>query len=306
MNDEQAVSLVIPTYNAGQALLGTVQSALRQTRPPDQIVVVDDGSTDGSVEALGSFGAEVRVIRQGNRGAAVARYRGVEASDCDLVAFADADDPPMPPNRIADLVDALLQNPECVLAYGMTWDMKLTEPRVAPGFADLKQGEYFVVQDALQRMLTQGWPLASAMNLVSYRSLLLKQIRDRQFYAAANDYDLQMRMAVCGPFVYVASVTAFYQEGGAGISATYGATIQRAYALASAAEVYSKLRSDGGVSLEAWRQRVRNDWPAVAPLLVRRGNWPLLMRILRTGLCYGLWPGLPRRLWWGVSESLGR
>ena len=86
------VSVVIASYNYGRFLPAAVESALRQTHSPLEVVVVDDGSMDGSEEVLDSFRDRVNVIRQANRGVSGARNRGIESCRGELVAFLDADD----------------------------------------------------------------------------------------------------------------------------------------------------------------------------------------------------------------------
>jgi glycosyltransferase involved in cell wall biosynthesis len=88
----QTVSVVIPCYNAASFLREALESALAQTHPPDEVIVVDDGSTDNSADIAGAFGLPVRVIRQANQGESVARNRGIEEARSEWVAFLDADD----------------------------------------------------------------------------------------------------------------------------------------------------------------------------------------------------------------------
>ncbi|MEP7150038.1 MAG: glycosyltransferase family A protein [Acidobacteriota bacterium] len=88
----KSVSVVIPTYNYGRFAADAIRSVLAQTRPPDEIIVVDDGSTDDTTEAVKQFGEKVRYIRQNNAGVCAARNRGVRESTGDLIAFLDADD----------------------------------------------------------------------------------------------------------------------------------------------------------------------------------------------------------------------
>jgi glycosyltransferase involved in cell wall biosynthesis len=86
------VSCIVPVYN-GEAYLGAaLDSILAQTWRPLEIIVVDDGSTDGSAAVAETYGAIVRVIRQANAGCAAARNAGLAAATGEFVAFLDADD----------------------------------------------------------------------------------------------------------------------------------------------------------------------------------------------------------------------
>jgi glycosyltransferase involved in cell wall biosynthesis len=87
---------VIPTYNYAHGVGRAIESVLAQTRPADEIVVVNDGSTDGTLAALAGFEPRVRVLSQSNSGAAAARNRGVRALNTDWVAFLDQDDEWLP------------------------------------------------------------------------------------------------------------------------------------------------------------------------------------------------------------------
>lgn len=86
------VSAIIPTYNQARYLEGAVASALGQTEPPTEVIVIDDGSTDNTAVVLRGFADRVRVIRQSNRGVAAARNVGAERARGDLLAFLDSDD----------------------------------------------------------------------------------------------------------------------------------------------------------------------------------------------------------------------
>lgn len=82
----------MPCYNAAPYLHEAIASALDQSVPPTEIIVVDDGSTDESPQIAAAFGEPVRVVRQTNQGESVARNRGIEEATGDWVAFLDADD----------------------------------------------------------------------------------------------------------------------------------------------------------------------------------------------------------------------
>ncbi len=86
------VSVVIPCFNGERHLSAALASALAQTRPAAEILVIDDGSTDGSAAVAAAFGPSVRVVRQQNQGESVARNRGFDLARGDWIAFLDADD----------------------------------------------------------------------------------------------------------------------------------------------------------------------------------------------------------------------
>ncbi len=91
-----SVSIVIPTYNRADLIGRALSSAVCQIRPGDEILVIDDGSTDGTEDIVRTFGPEVQLIRKKRIGAGRARNAGVEAARGDLVAFLDSDDEWMP------------------------------------------------------------------------------------------------------------------------------------------------------------------------------------------------------------------
>ena len=90
------VSVIIPCYNAEKTIRETIESVLAQTYQDFEIIVVDDGSTDGSQGIIQSFEDKVRYIYQENKGQASARNTAIRASDGTYLAFLDADDLWMP------------------------------------------------------------------------------------------------------------------------------------------------------------------------------------------------------------------
>jgi len=88
----RTVGVVIATYNQGDYLRQAVDSVLAQTRRPEQVIVIDDGSTDHSGEVLETLPTTVEVIRQENHGVVAARNRGLSMLHTTHVTFLDADD----------------------------------------------------------------------------------------------------------------------------------------------------------------------------------------------------------------------
>jgi hypothetical protein len=91
-SDGPRVSVVLPTYNRGHLVSRAIDSALRALSSGDEIVVVDDGSTDDTASVVGRYGEPVRYVRTENRGAGAARNTGVQIVAHDWIAFLDSDD----------------------------------------------------------------------------------------------------------------------------------------------------------------------------------------------------------------------
>jgi glycosyltransferase involved in cell wall biosynthesis len=85
-------SVVIPTYNRADLVGAAIESALAQTRPPHEVVVVDDGSTDGTAASVGRFGPPVRYLAKPNGGVSSARNVGIAHATGDCIVLLDSDD----------------------------------------------------------------------------------------------------------------------------------------------------------------------------------------------------------------------
>ena len=86
------VSVIIAAYNAEAYIAEAVESVLGQTVPPDEVIVIDDGSTDGTRNVLGQFGDRITMLTQDNSGQAVAVNKALTTAQGDLIGFCDADD----------------------------------------------------------------------------------------------------------------------------------------------------------------------------------------------------------------------
>jgi glycosyltransferase involved in cell wall biosynthesis len=115
-----SVSVVIPTYNRAQVVAEAVESALAQRVPPLEVIVVDDGSSDGTHERLTSFGDRIVYIHQENQGVSAARNTGVRAARGELIAFLDSDDI-WHPRKLEIQLHYLQQHPETALVGAVTF-----------------------------------------------------------------------------------------------------------------------------------------------------------------------------------------
>jgi glycosyltransferase involved in cell wall biosynthesis len=105
------ISVLIACYNAEAYVAEAIQSVLNQTSPAHEIIVIDDGSTDGTADVLAGFSRRTVVLRQSNQGVAAALNAGITHATGDAIAFLDADDL-WTPGKLALQRDRLSAAPE--------------------------------------------------------------------------------------------------------------------------------------------------------------------------------------------------
>jgi glycosyltransferase involved in cell wall biosynthesis len=127
------VAVIVPVRDCERYINEAVDSLLAQTTLPHEIVVVDDGSTDGTPDALARYGDPVRVIRQEPLGQFAAANRGIKVSTAPLLAFLDADDV-YPPDSLAVRLARLLADDEPEAVVGRT--AQFVSPELGPEAAN--------------------------------------------------------------------------------------------------------------------------------------------------------------------------
>ena len=110
------VSVIIPAFNCEQFVGQAIDSVLAQTSPPSQLIVVDDGSTDGTSGVVRSFGAKIDYLYQQNAGIGAAVNFGLARAQGDVLAFLDADDLWMPEKLMRQLTE-MLQHPDLDMIF---------------------------------------------------------------------------------------------------------------------------------------------------------------------------------------------
>ncbi len=120
------ISALVCAYNAEEHVAETIEAILGQTRPPDEVVVIDDGSTDGTPDALAGFGRDIRVVRQPNGGHAAAINRGITETRGAYIARCDADDI-WQPDRLERQAAAVARYPEIDIAFSGALSFGLRE-----------------------------------------------------------------------------------------------------------------------------------------------------------------------------------
>ena len=126
------ISTIIPVYNAASYIAEAVDSVLEQTVRSDELIVVDDGSTDDTALVLRRYRGRIRYLHQPNQGHGAALNRGLAEAKGDLLAFLDADDVWMPWKLEVQLA-ALAADPELDLVFGKTRQFR--SPELAPSVA---------------------------------------------------------------------------------------------------------------------------------------------------------------------------
>ncbi|MEZ0174967.1 MAG: glycosyltransferase [Candidatus Reddybacter sp.] len=114
------ISAVIPTYNNAEYIEEAIDSILAQTHPIDEIIIIDDGSSDNTaalIKAIKQKTNKLSYIKQGNQGPSAARNQGIEIANGDWIAFLDADDR-WPQDKIALQIAALQREPSLQLIAG--------------------------------------------------------------------------------------------------------------------------------------------------------------------------------------------
>ncbi|MFN8589298.1 MAG: glycosyltransferase family 2 protein [Candidatus Eisenbacteria bacterium] len=191
------VSVVFAAYNASWCIGRAIDSLLAQTVVPDEILVCDDGSTDGTPEFVeGRYGDRVRVLRLPHRNAAAARRDGLSVARGQWLAFVDADDW-WEPTKLERQLDFLVRHPQ-VRWLSSDGDYVSAEGVVAPSWlADYFQPPREMVGDLFAPLLQRCFPLMSSM-LVEREAYHSCGGID-PFLVYSHDYDLWLRLAARFP-----------------------------------------------------------------------------------------------------------
>lgn len=204
-----AISVVIPTYNRGHIIERAIQSALDQTLPPAEVIVVDDGSRDDTKERVSAYGGTVCYLHQSNAGSAVARHRGMVTARQGWVALLDSDDywSSTHLERVAAAIRATagqatfyfadtLQPPE--KGGGSRWQALAFAP----------EGEFSLLKDGTSWVLRRPQPMMLQSSVFSRQAYLasggfLPRLRYR------DDTHLFLKLGLNRPICAVAGIGAY-------------------------------------------------------------------------------------------------
>jgi len=205
MSDLPLVSVVIPCLNRAHFLVPTLDSVLKQDYPSIECIVVDGGSTDGTVEILERYGNRIKWVSEPDKGHADAINKGWWMSKGEILSWLNADDLYVVPDAISEAVAYLQKNPDVDLVYG--------------DYSEIAEdGE--VIRGVIK---PREWDLASAVKYCHYtvpqatsfmrRSILEKVGWLDAEFGNGKDHELWLRIGMAGTIKYTPVHIAFVRNG---------------------------------------------------------------------------------------------
>ncbi len=213
-NTDYTVSVVIPAYNVEKYIGRAIDSVLAQTRRPDEIIVVDDGSTDNTADVIKSYGSKVCFIRQENAGASVARNTGIEAATGQWIAFLDADDEWLP-LKLQHQIEHLRCNSDLVWTHSNYFIHTAAESEQRLAFSPAKYERLLQQGDCFGDYLMVYPAVCIRTSTAVVRKSVLRQtglFRVGQLWA--QDTDMFLRIAYTNPKIgfLPAPLTVYYAD----------------------------------------------------------------------------------------------
>jgi len=217
------VSIIIPAYNQARFVAQTVDSALAQTWPEIEVIVVNDGSTDNTADILAGYGERIRLIHQENRGLAGARNTGVKAACGDYLLFLDSDDL-IPNAKVEHHLKFLAENPDFDLVYS-GW--QYIDETGAPLVGQMRPGK----QGTLLTELLFGDFYCIPGAVVIRRKVLEQVGLFDETLRAEEDTDMWLRAVYAGyRFGYIDELLFQYRIHSASLSAQAAHQVKYAFA----------------------------------------------------------------------------
>ena len=190
------ISVIIPVHNGGEDLRRCLQGLASSGRQPDEIVVVDDGSTDGSGAAAAASGARMVNTSAGPRGPAHARNRGAEAATGDILVFIDAD-VVVHAHTLERMAAILATEPEVVAIFGSYDD----HPPIRSAASLFKNLLHHYVHQHGQREAGTFWAGCSAIRRDAF--LAVSGFDESYRQPSIEDIDLGMRLRQAGQRIWL-------------------------------------------------------------------------------------------------------
>ncbi|AFY80532.1 glycosyltransferase family 2 protein [Oscillatoria acuminata] len=234
------ISVIIPAYNAEKFIKETINSVLNQTFRDFELIVINDGSTDGTLEVVSTFSdSRIQVFSYPNSGPQKSRNRGIDHAKGEYLSFLDADDL-WTPDKLERQLQALHDNPDAAVAYSWTDFINGSGERL-PG------GQHFKFTNDVYERLLLGDFIGSGSNPLIRKDALLNVGPFDESLVGGQDWEMWLRLAAQYQFVVVPSTLVFYRQSGKSWSSNlkrqeqgYQQVIEKS--LANAPEKIKKLR----------------------------------------------------------------
>ncbi len=191
-----SVSVIIPSYNRREVLARAVESVRQQTLPPQEIIIVDDGSDDGTAEMVASRFPDCRYFRQDNQGVSAARNLGIARANGTWLAFLDSDDEWLP-GKLQAQQATLQSSPQCRICHAE--EIWIRNGRRVNAMRKHAKTGGFIYQRCLPLCVI------SPSAVVIHRDIFRDHGGFDESLPACEDYDLWLRICAHEPVAFVES-----------------------------------------------------------------------------------------------------
>ncbi len=278
------VDVVIPVRNGEQTISAALASVFAQTRPPNRIIVVDDGSTDGTRNILGAVGDRVEIIATEPRGVSHARNVGVAAASADFIAFLDADDR-WRADKLRRQLDIFAGDPRVGVVYCAT---ALARPDGA-----VRRVKWPKLKGRIFDDLLGGGQAGNPSSVMLRRELAARTGCYDEALSYGEDFDFLLRLARVCEFDFAPEVLVDVVENPGSVSRRKTNPDELAASIAQVASILRKYA--GGKPSFAWAQIFRRQ---MLRAVVSRGlGWRGLLqtrerlRAISPRTARSIWPG---------------
>ncbi|KOP28150.1 glycosyl transferase family A [Hapalosiphon sp. MRB220] len=198
------ISVIIPAYNSEKTICQTIESVLKQTLNDFELIIINDGSTDSTLEVILKFqDSRIKVFSFENAGGNVSRNRGLERATGEFVSFLDADDL-WTPNKLESQLHALQINPQAAVAY--SWTDYIDEQGKF-----ILSGTHITANGNVYEQLIVSNFLENGSNPLIHREALVQLGGFDEELPAAQDWDMWLRLAQNFDFIAVPCVQILYR-----------------------------------------------------------------------------------------------
>lgn len=206
-SEQPGFSIVIPLYNKESSIRNTIRSVLQQECTKYEILVINDGSTDGSQAAVESIHSDrIRVISTDNQGVSAARNLGISHASYAFIAFLDADDT-WEPAYLQAMAELITLCPEAIL-YGAAFDISTPQKKYTRNFY-LPHNDRGYIEDYFQHAVRRELFWTSAV--VARKEDLIRLGGFNKKISYGEDTDLWIRLALAGKIAFTNTVLAHYR-----------------------------------------------------------------------------------------------